>query len=66
MFYPETHELSKSIVKICLHLECQLKLLNTKKQSKCSICLGEYTNLNVIIIKKKYLKKLKFNIIYNI
>tara|TARA_B100001769_G_C22092130_1_gene589080 strand:- start:1166 stop:1660 length:495 start_codon:yes stop_codon:yes gene_type:complete len=60
----ETHELSKCKCKnMFLHLECQLKLLNTKKLSKCSICLGEYTNLNVIIIKKKKLSKKAKNLI---
>ena len=41
-----------------LHLECQLKLLNTKTV-KMQYLLGEYTNLNVIIIKKKISKKAK-------
>jgi len=52
----ETNELSKCKCKnMFLHLKCQLKLVDVKKDTRCSICLEEYSNLNVIIVKKKKL-----------
>ncbi len=54
----ETNELSKCKCKnMFLHLECQLKLLDKRNDKKCSICLQEYTNINVIIIEKKKISK---------
>ena len=54
----ETNELSKCKCKnMFLHLECQLKLLDKRNDKKCSICLQEYTNINVIKIEKKKISK---------
>ena len=50
----ETNELSKCKCKnMFLHLECQLKLLDNRYETTCSICLEEYSNINITTIEKK-------------
>jgi len=50
----ETNELSKCKCKnMFLHLECQLKLLDNRHETTCSICLEEYSNINITTIEKK-------------
>ena len=50
----KTNKLSKCKCKnMFLHLECQLKLLNKSNDTRCSICLGEYSNITYSIVKKK-------------
>ena len=50
----ETDELSKCKCKnMYLHLECQLKILDSRDDIKCSICLEEYINIDIIIVEKK-------------
>ena len=50
----ETNELSKCKCKnMFLHLECQLKLLDNRDETTCSICLEEYSNINITTIEKK-------------
>ncbi len=54
----ETNELSKCKCKnMFLHLECQFKLLEKTQDARCSICLEEYSNINIVTMEKKKLSK---------
>ena len=62
----ETNEFSKCKCKnMFLHLECQFKLLEKTQNARCSVCLEEYSNINIETIEKKKLsKKSKILILY--